>query len=134
MADVGRSDLYGDRIPGTGKTVLAGDLAPDIGSCPGAVHLRTDTERKVEASHLDYTQKGRGAIYERLFARAANLLAAGRSVILDGTFLDLAQRVAAEDLALRSGVDFLGLWLTAPQAVLEDRVTSRRGDASDADA
>ncbi len=121
-------------ISGTGKTVLAGDLAPDIGSCPGAVHLRTDTERKVEASHLDYTQKGRGAIYERLFARAANLLAAGRSVILDGTFLDLAQRVAAEDLALRSGVDFLGLWLTAPQAVLEDRVTSRRGDASDADA
>ena len=121
-------------ISGTGKTVLSRDLASGLGHCPGAVHLRTDTERKVEASHVDYTPTARGAIYERLFARAANLLAAGRSVILDGTFLDEAQRVAAEELAARSRVDFCGLWLTAPPPVLVDRVTSRQGDASDADA
>lgn len=121
-------------MSGTGKTVLARDLAPDIGRCPGAVHLRTDTERKVQAGHVDYRPTARSAIYDRMFARAATLLAAGRSVILDGTFLDEAQRIAAEELALQSGVGFCGLWLTAPQTVLVDRVTSRRGDASDADA
>jgi len=121
-------------MSGTGKTVLARDLAPGLGPCPGAVHLRTDTERKAGAAQVDYAPASRSAIYDRMFDRAANLLAAGRSVILDGTFLDEAQRSAAKALAQRSGVGFWGLWLTAPLPVLVDRVTSRQGDASDADA
>lgn len=119
---------------GTGKTVLARDLAPGLGPCPGAVHLRTDTERKADAKPVDYAPEARGAIYRRMFARAATLLSAGRSVVLDGTFLDEVQRTAAEALARRKGVAFHGLWLTAPETVLQDRVTLRRGDASDADA
>jgi predicted kinase len=119
---------------GTGKTVLARDLAPALGTCPGAVHLRTDTERKAGATPADYTPAARAAIYDRLLARAATLLAAGRSVILDGTFLDPDQRRAAKACALRSGAAFHGLWLTAPEPVLAGRVTARRGDASDADA
>lgn len=121
-------------MSGTGKTVLSRDLAAGIGPCPGAVHLRTDTERKVQAGHVDYAPGARHAVYDRMLARAENLLAAGRSVILDGTFLDEPQRRAAEALALRAGVGFCGLWLTAPQSVLIDRVAARRGDASDADA
>jgi predicted kinase len=121
-------------ISGTGKTVLARDLAAGIGPCPGAVHLRTDTERKIAASRVNYSPTARGAIYDQMFARAAALLAAGRSVILDGTFLDEAQRSAAEELAARLGVAFHGLWLTAPERVLMERVTARRGDASDADS
>jgi uncharacterized protein len=121
-------------VSGTGKTVLARDLAPGIGPCPGAVHLRTDTERKAEAGAVDYSPTARGAVYDRMLARADALLATGRGVILDGTFLDEAQRKAAEGLALRSDVSFCGLWLTAPQSTLIERVTSRRGDASDADA
>jgi len=121
-------------LSGTGKTVLSRDLAAGIGACPGAVHLRTDTERKAGTAQVDYTPTARSAIYDRMLARAGTVLAAGRSVILDGTFLDKAQRGAAETLATRSGVGFCGLWLTAPQSVLIDRVLSRRGDASDADA
>lgn len=121
-------------ISGTGKTVLARDLAVGLGPCPGAVHLRTDTERKSAAGHVDYAPSARGAIYDRMFARAATLLAAGRSVILDGTFLNEAQRMAAGALASRAGVAFHGLWLTAPERVLLERVTARQGDASDADA
>jgi aminoglycoside phosphotransferase family enzyme/predicted kinase len=121
-------------MSGSGKTVLARDLAPDIGRCPGAVHLRTDTERKAQASHVDYAPAVRGAVYERMFVRAADLVAAGRSVILDGTFLDAKQRSAAEEIAARSGVGLCGLWLTAPESVLIERVTARRGDASDADS
>ena len=121
-------------ISGTGKTVLARDLAAGIGACPGAVHLRTDTERKNAAGHVDYAPSARGVIYDRMFARAATLLAAERSVVLDGTFLDDTHRVAAGDLAARAGVTFHGLWLTAPERVLLERVSARQGDASDADA
>ena len=121
-------------ISGTGKTVLARDVAAGIGACPGAVHLRTDTERKSAAGQVEYAPSARGAVYDRMFARAASLLAAGRSVVLDGTFLDETHRVAASDLAARVGVTFHGLWLTAPERVLLERVSTRRGDASDADA
>ncbi|WP_431301091.1 AAA family ATPase [Tabrizicola sp. BL-A-41-H6] len=121
-------------MSGTGKTVLARDLAADMGPCPGAIHLRTDTERKVNTSGLDYSAVARASIYDRMFTRAANLLSAGKTVILDGTFLNETQRIAAETLASRAGVSFCGLWLTAPQSELVRRVTSRRGDASDADA
>ncbi len=121
-------------MSGTGKTVLSRDLAPEIGPCPGAVHLRTDTERKSAASRVDYAPTARGAIYDRMFARAATLLGAGKSVVLDGTFLDESHRLAARELASRAGVAFHGLWLTAPERVLLERVTARQGDASDADA
>lgn len=121
-------------ISGTGKTVLARDVAAGIGACPGGVHLRTDTERKSAAAQVDYTPSARIAVYDRMFARAATLLTAGRSVILDGTFLDEAQRTAAVELASRAGVKFHGLWLTAPERVLLERVSARQGDASDADA
>ncbi|MFN4129824.1 MAG: AAA family ATPase, partial [Paracoccaceae bacterium] len=121
-------------MSGTGKTVLARDLVEDIAPCPGAVHLRTDTERKAQADSVDYAPSARKAIYDRMLARAETLLAAGRSVIVDGTFLHDAQRRAAEAVAARTRVGFFGLWLTAPHSVLMDRVAARRGDASDADA
>ncbi|NJM81231.1 MAG: AAA family ATPase [Tabrizicola sp.] len=121
-------------ISGTGKTVLSRDLAPGIGPCPGAVHLRTDTERKAQGRAVDYAPSARHAVYDRMLARAKRLLAAGRSVILDGTFLNAAQRRDAESLSLRCGIGFHGLWLTAPAPDLIERVTARRGDASDANA
>ena len=127
---------------GTGKTTLARRLAPGLGALPGAVHLRSDLERKALAgvdplTHLPpeaYTAQATQDVYDRLFGRAETLLGAGQSVILDATFWDPAERLAAEDLAARLGAPFTGLWLTAPQDLLQDRVTARHGDASDADA
>lgn len=125
-------------MSGTGKTVLAHTLAPRIGACPGAVHLRTDTERKPDGTgHADaaaYSPQARGAVYDRMLARAETLIRAGHSVILDATFLDPAWRAAASDMAKRWAVPFHGLWLTAHPAILIRRVTARTQDASDADA
>jgi uncharacterized protein len=121
-------------VSGTGKTVLARDIATRVGCCPGAVHLRTDTERKARSGTVTYDPAARSGIYDQMLSRASTLLAAGRSVVLDGTFLDPAQRRAARDMAARLDIAFGGLWLTAPAPVLIERVTSRRDDASDADA
>lgn len=121
-------------VSGTGKTVLARSIAPTIGACPGAVHLRTDTERKATTTDVSYAAKARGAVYQRMLARARTLLGAGRSVVLDATFIDPAQQAAASALAASLALPFRGLWLDAPEATLVSRVTMRRGDASDADA
>ncbi len=122
-------------LSGTGKTVLAQKLALHLAPCPGAVHLRTDTERKAGGAQtaVSYAPAARRAIYDQMLDRARTVLAAGHSVILDATFLDDIPRTAAQGLARHLNLPFAGLWLTAPDAVLVARVTARRHDASDAD-
>ncbi len=124
---------------GSGKSVLARDLAPLIGALPGAALLSSDVERKAGLAvgqGLDpaaYAAGQRHEIYRVLFARAETMLAAGHCVVLDATFVDPRLRAAAAAVATRAQVPFLGLWLDAPTPVLAGRVRSRRGDASDAD-
>ncbi len=124
---------------GSGKSVLVRTLAPTIGALPGAAWLSSDLERKTglpEGTRLApeaYAEGRREEVYKHLFTRAETMLAAGHSVILDATFLDPHLRVSAEEVASRAGVSFQGLWLDAPAPVLQGRLQSRQGDASDAD-
>lgn len=125
---------------GSGKSLLARKLAPTCGALPGAALLSSDLERKAGQKtdvHLPaaaYSASQREAVYRNIFSRAAHLLAAGHSVLLDATFIDPDLRTSAEIVARKAGVPFLGLWLDAPAQVLEARVRRRKGDASDADA
>ncbi len=127
-------------LSGTGKTTLAASLAPLIGSAPGAVHLRSDLERKAlagvgETARLPveaYTSEARTRIYQVLRERARLVLAAGHSVIVDAVYADEAEREAIAKVAAGLGVDFRGLWLEADPARLFVRVEARRNDASDA--
>lgn len=121
-------------LSGSGKTVLARALAPMIGLCPGAVHLRTDTERRSRSGAARYDSAARAAVYGRMLERAAAILTAGRDVVLDATFLDRRQRETARALAHGLGLRCYGLWLHAPEALLVGRVAARHGDASEADA
>ncbi len=128
-------------LSGAGKTTVSRALAPLIGTCPGAVHLRSDLERKsmrdtAPEQRLDgeaYAPDARHAVYDRLFSRAGRILAAGHSVLIDATFLDEPMRAAAKKLELKSGVASRSLWLDAPLPTLIERVQARIGDASDAD-
>ena len=129
-------------LSGSGKSTLAARLAHDIGLAPGALHLRSDVERKVlagvdETVHLPpeaYSAAASEATYRVIFQRAKAALKAGHSVILDAVFAREEERAAAEDLAGSAKAGFTGLWLVAAPAILKSRVTGRRGDASDADA
>jgi hypothetical protein len=125
---------------GTGKTTLAAALAPSIGSAPGAVHLRSDLERKalVGVGEMDrlpddaYTPEARRHVYAVLLDKAKTILAANHSVIVDAVYDDERDRDQVEALARALGVPFRGFWLQADAQALLTRVASRRNDASDA--
>jgi len=127
---------------GTGKSTLAAALAPSIGPAPGALHLRSDVERKrlfgvTETERLTpdhYRPEVSGEIYAILFNKAERALAAGHGVVVDAVFLKPEERRDLEAVARQAGAAFAGLWLEAPADTLIDRVAARRGDASDADA
>jgi predicted kinase len=128
-------------MSGTGKTTLARAVAPQLGASPGAVVLRSDEIRKrlsgvAPTDRLPpeaYTPGVSDRIHAALFAEATSLLAAGRSVILDATFLDPGPRHAAADLAARLGLPFAAVWLEGTPETLKTRLAGRSGDASDAD-
>jgi uncharacterized protein len=125
---------------GTGKTTLAAALAPTFGAALGALHVRTDLERKWLAGvgELDrlpeaaYTPDAAAAVYARVTDRARLALMAGHSVIVDGVFARSNERSALAQLAEDAGVVFQGLWLDATPDVLRSRVSTRTSDASDA--
>lgn len=129
-------------LSGTGKSTLAAALAPDVGVAPGAVHLRSDIERKrlfgvAETDRLPadvYTPETSARIYAELERKAGVALGAGHAVVVDAVSARADERSALAEVAQRCGVPFHGLWLEAPAATLERRVSERRGDASDADA
>jgi aminoglycoside phosphotransferase family enzyme/predicted kinase len=127
-------------LSGTGKSLLARQLAADILPAPGAVWLRSDVERKAlfgtaETEQLPeaaYTREVTARVYASLAAKARRVLATGHSAIVDAVYADAQERAEIEQAA--GGAAFHGLFLTAEIGVRVARVGTRIGDASDADA
>jgi hypothetical protein len=127
-------------LTGTGKSTLARALAPTLGAAPGALVLRSDEIRKRQhgvapEQHLPesaYSAAASDAVFAELAALLGVVAAGGHGVVADAMFLRPEQRAAVAHAAASAGVPFLGLWLTAPTELLEARLASRTGDASDA--
>lgn len=124
-------------VSGTGKSTLARALAIELGRAPGAVILRSDVVRKRLFQRLPderlpqegYARGVSARVFARIEERARTLLAAGQAVVADAVYGEAWQRQGIGKVAPER---FTGLWLDAPQVVLEARVAARRGDASDA--
>lgn len=127
-------------LSGTGKSTIAEALSSHLGAAPGALHLRSDIERKKMFAVAPETRLGPEAyvpevsdtIYRRLGELAALGLAAGRAVIVDAAFLKQQERAVIARLAVETKAPFAGLWLDASVPILKARVRERRNDASDA--
>jgi aminoglycoside phosphotransferase family enzyme/predicted kinase len=127
-------------LSGTGKSTLAAALAPLASPAPGALHLRSDLERKAlfRAEPTDrlgaeaYASEVTARVYAGIADQARQALAAGHSVIADAVYAASEERAAIEQVAAEAGVAFDGLWLTAAAGELKRRVAGRAGDASDA--
>ncbi len=127
-------------LSGTGKSQLAACLAAELAPPPGAIVLRSDVERKaLEGRREDerlpkeaYTAEKSARVYATLLEKAARVIAAGHSAIVDAVFAQPRERDALREAA--RGVAFHGLFLVADMATRIARVGARRGDASDADS
>ena len=128
-------------LSGTGKSVLARMLAPDLAPAPGALVLRSDVERKAlfgksEEQPLPadaYASEVTARVYAVIVDQARRAVAAGHSAIVDAVFAGPAERSMVERAAAMLGVPFHGLFLEAELGTRLARVGARRRDASDAD-
>ena len=127
-------------VSGTGKSTLAYGLAPSLGGCPGAVVIRSDVLRKqlmgvpdtVRLPDTAYTAETAKQVYAAVAEIASATLASGFTAITDAVYGREDERDAIAQVARRAKVRFDGLWLEAPQALLEQRIAARVGDVSDA--
>ena len=129
-------------LSGSGKTWLATQLAAAL----GAVHIRSDVERKrlaglpPQASSRSapgeglYSARVDAAVYGRLLECAADVLYAGYPVIVDAAFIRRDDRERFAALAARLGAGLCLVDCHATRQLRERRIIARRGhDASEAD-
>jgi predicted kinase len=127
-------------LSGTGKSVLARDLAPDVMPLPGAIVLRSDVLRKQhfqlnETDRLPanaYQPRITEQIYDALLQRTSRILVQGHSVVVDAVFARETERVAIREAALKQNIRFVGFFLATDLATRQRRVRRRASDASDA--
>jgi uncharacterized protein len=129
-------------LSGTGKSVLARALAPELAPAPGAVVLRSDVERKLMLGKTEHDKLPASAyapdvtarVYATIADKARRAVAAGHSAIVDAVFARPQERAAMVQSAHVLGVPFYGLFLVADLDTRVARVGARSRDASDADA
>ncbi|MCW8916951.1 MAG: AAA family ATPase [Magnetovibrio sp.] len=129
-------------LSGSGKSRMGRDLAQHIGAAPGARVVRSDVLRKrIAGVHpLDklppesYTPLMSEQTYQAVYDMAHEALETGHSVIADCVFSKPHEREAIARVAADCGVPFDGFWLEASPEIMQERVSKRVNNPSDADA
>jgi aminoglycoside phosphotransferase family enzyme/predicted kinase len=129
-------------LMGTGKSVLAKNLAPLL----GAEIIRTDVIRKdmlnipsTERHYEDfgkgiYSKEISGKTYKKALEYAESQLKNGRSVIVDASFKKRHERKTFSSLASKEGADFFIIECVCPEDTIKKRLEGRislDGEASD---
>jgi aminoglycoside phosphotransferase family enzyme/predicted kinase len=119
---------------GSGKSVLAGVLAAHL----SAVLLSTDTVRRElfrehgRGAPVDtgiYSPEAREGVYHELRRQAEEMLVQGRSIVLDGSYIERKQRLPIERLAGQLRARLLIVECSAPPAVVRERQRRRESEA-----
>jgi len=131
-------------LPGCGKSTVAQIALERL----GAIRIRSDVERKrmfglspladskAQTGKDIYSEDVTRKTYERLEELAEDVVTAGLPVIVDAAFMLRTERKIFHSLAKRLGVPFLIASVEANPTLIEERLTIRtrqRSDASEAD-
>lgn len=115
-------------LPGTGKTTFAAKLAPRL----GGLVLESDRVRRELFPRRRYTRKESGQVFAVVRERAEAALEEGRTVIIDATNLRERERQGFQELAARQGAPVVAVRLTAPDAIVGERLSGPREGVSEA--
>lgn len=125
-------------LTGSGKSTLARRLAEryrlrvvrsDV-TRKELLGLAPDTRRHVPFNEGEYSPSITERTYATMVERAAEGLAAGETVVLDGCFIKKEQRAGAIDLARRIGVPLLVLECRTSEEVIRERLEQRSRKAN----
>jgi aminoglycoside phosphotransferase family enzyme/predicted kinase len=126
-------------VMGSGKSTVARAVAARL----GAIVIRTDAVRKRlagvgiherAAAGFEqglYTSHMSDRTYTRALQLAAEVVGAGWTVIVDGSFSRAAERAEARRVAHRLGTAHATLWCETSDAVIAERLARRTADISD---
>jgi predicted kinase len=123
-------------LSGSGKTALATALA----EATGFMHLSTDVLRRREGASGSpapyatgrYAPGARAAVYARVCDEAGAMLAAGRGIVVDATFIRRTDRDALAAVAARYDRPLLFLECEAEPTTIRRRLEARGDGPSDA--
>ncbi len=116
-------------LPGTGKTTFARRL----GGVLSFEHVESDAIRRSIAQRPTYSSEESGAVFRKAEDLAARALAEGRHALIDATNLSNRDRKRFIRLADRTAATFIAVRLTAPDAVIRERLAKPREGWSQAD-
>lgn len=127
-------------LSGSGKSTLAEAIAPHLGLAPGARLLESDRLRRAMLGHIRgkpmpaeaYRPEVSAKVYSALADKAEMVIRAGGSVVANAVFAHIEERQAIEEVAAKTGVRFVGLWLEAAPSILRSRIETRPVTDSDA--
>jgi aminoglycoside phosphotransferase family enzyme/predicted kinase len=126
-------------LPATGKSTVAQEVA----EAAGMVYYSSDVVRKELAGlgprERRYERYDTGIYgpefhertYRALLERARSDLEAGRSVVLDASYIRRAHRKAAAALAKETGAQFVVLYTTADEGLVRKRLEERLRQGAD---
>ncbi len=105
--------------PGAGKTTTA----ITIKNVSGAVHLWADKIRRERYGRPSYKHSENLALYDHINKLAAELLAAGNSVVFDTNFNFYEDRERLRQIATEHSADTVVIWVQVPQDIAKERAT-----------
>ncbi|MBI2917018.1 MAG: AAA family ATPase [Chloroflexi bacterium] len=125
---------------GTGKSTLARALAHRTGM---EVVSSDEVRKRLQGLSADerrlepfqggiYSAEVSRLTYDEMFRQAGEVLAAGRSVLLDASFRRAEERARAVEVARAAGADFWAIECVASEATIRERLERRARDWPDA--
>lgn len=115
-------------LPGVGKSTVSEYTAEQL----SATRYRSDEVRYDLFDDPEYTPAEIRKTYQELLNRTRRELAAGRDVVVDGTFKQARHREQAETVARETSATLQFVRVICPPEVVRKRITNRTDDASDA--
>lgn len=105
-------------LPGSGKSYFASRLAMQL----DATYVNSDELRMEMVADRTYTETEKNMVYDAMLKAMSEAVAVGKPIVLDATFYKKSIRKRFEHKARHMGQRIIYIEVTAPEAIIEDRL------------